>query len=534
MTMKPKAEKYRIRKPAATADLTSQAETAVSASPQTETGAEIPDKQRIVQGQTNQQQSVPNDPILDAIRQEGLNARQLRTARRVAEKHGLPFASDFEAVKVLRDRGIDPFQRNNLMDMVTTKQDGKISLPQKITPSQVPAEISKDKDMSPAERRALEVSQIQKDLGRRRRRNIFFLTLRLIAFILLPTFIAGYYYAFVASPMYSTKSSFQIIKSGGSSGGGAGGLGGMLAGTGFATTTEAIAVQTFLMSKTAMIRLDEDAGFKQHFSAPNIDPIHQLEPDATNESAFKVYKKRLKIGFDPTEGMVNMEVITADPQTGVEFSNALITYGEEVVDGLSARSKENQVADAKKALDEAMEERRLAQESLIDLQSSTMLDPEAYAGSLRGQISSLEQQIVEKKIELDSLLDNLRPNKSRVDGVRSDIDRLNSARIEIEEKMQAPLKSGMTLAQLLARIQMAQQDLATRDMMVQSALEQVRGTQAEAAAQSLYLELAVKPVAAEDASYPRVFEDTVIVFLILCGIYLMVSITSSILREQVG
>jgi len=153
MTMKPKAEKYRIRKPAATADLTSQAETAVSASPQTETGAEIPDKQRIVQGQTNQQQSVPNDPILDAIRQEGLNARQLRTARRVAEKHGLPFASDFEAVKVLRDRGIDPFQRNNLMDMVTTKQDGKISLPQKITPSQVPAEISKETDMSPAEQK---------------------------------------------------------------------------------------------------------------------------------------------------------------------------------------------------------------------------------------------------------------------------------------------------------------------------------------------------------------------------------------------
>ncbi|MGA0372581.1 MAG: hypothetical protein ACO3L5_12380 [Paracoccaceae bacterium] len=71
-------------------------------------------------------------------------------------------------------------------------------------------------------------------------------------------------------------------------------------------------------------------------------------------------------------------------------------------------------------------------------------------------------------------------------------------------------------------------------MMVKYALEQVRRTQAEAAAQSLYLELAVKPVAAEDASYPRVFEDTVIVFLILCGIYLMVSITSSILREQVG
>ena len=71
-----------------------------------------------------------------------MNARQLWTAHRVAEEHGQPFASDFEAVKGLMDRGIDLFQRNNLMDMVTIKQDGKISLPQKITSAQVPAEIS--------------------------------------------------------------------------------------------------------------------------------------------------------------------------------------------------------------------------------------------------------------------------------------------------------------------------------------------------------------------------------------------------------
>ena len=48
MTMKPKAEKYRIRKPAASADQTSQAQNAVSASPQTETGAEMQNKQRTV------------------------------------------------------------------------------------------------------------------------------------------------------------------------------------------------------------------------------------------------------------------------------------------------------------------------------------------------------------------------------------------------------------------------------------------------------------------------------------------------------
>ena len=39
---------------------------------------------------------------LDAIRREGLTGRQLRMARRVAQKHGLAPTSDFDAVRLLR------------------------------------------------------------------------------------------------------------------------------------------------------------------------------------------------------------------------------------------------------------------------------------------------------------------------------------------------------------------------------------------------------------------------------------------------
>ena len=50
---------------------------------------------------------------------------------------------------------------------------------------------------------------------------------------------------------------------------------------------------------------------------------------------------------------------------------------------------------------------------------------------------------------------------------------------------------------------MAQQDLAARDAMFQTSLEEVRAKRAEASAQSLFLELSVVPVVAQDASYPR-------------------------------
>ena len=56
---------------------------------------------------------------------------------------------------------------------------------------------------------------------------------------------------------------------------------------------------------------------------------------------------------------------------------------------------------------------------------------------------------------------------------------------------------------------------------------------AEASRQVRYLTVAVRPVASEEPSYPRKFENTILAFLIFGGIYLMLSLTASILREQV-
>ena len=46
--------------------------------------------------------------------------------------------------------------------------------------------------------------------------------------------------------------------------------------------------------------------------------------------------------------------------------------------------------------------------------------------------------------------------------------------------------------------------------------------------------VSVRPVASQDASYPRAFENTILAFLVFAGIYLMISLTASILREQVS
>ena len=168
------------------------------------------------------------------------------------------------------------------------------------------------------------------------------------------------------------------------------------------------------------------------------------------------------------------------------------------------------------------------------LQEGNFIDPEGYIASLRTQISNYQTQLQEKELTLQALLDNRRPNAAKVDGTRGDIRRLQALVDELNGEMSNATSGDSSLAEKAARIQMAQADLVTADMFLQSALQNEKQTELEANRQVRYLTTSVNPVAAEDPSYPRKFENTILAFLILGGVYLMISLTASILREQVS
>ncbi len=563
MTTKPKARKFRIRRSAsvptsAQADpvargrvsddehVQGQAKTPAPAQDQKDVPTGTPE----VRDQTAKPAGQHAD--LDSIRKEGLTGRQLRMARRVAQKHGIAPTSDFDAVRKLREMGIDPFQRSNMLELVVPqaggdqheggapdalaglqKQEGgagsaRVQLPQTVPAGQ---ETLPSTELSPADRRNRDISDIQRDITRRRRRKMGLLLARLAFFVMLPTFVAGWYFYKIATPMYATKSEFLILQADNQGGSG---IGGLLSGTQFATSQDSIAVQSYLQSKDAMLRLNGDVGFKSHFSQEMIDPIQRLDENPTNEQAYKVYKKNIKVGYDPTEGVLRMEVIAADPAVSAQMSDALIRYAEDRVNSLSQQKRGDQMADAEASFEKAEMERRAAQEALVNLQiEGATLDPEAVIAGLRAQINNVELQLQEKELQLAALLDNARPNQSRVDGARGDVRRLNELLTQLKDKMTDASQGENSLAQLSVRIQMAQADLATRDMLLQSALQQMEQTRMEANRQVRYLTTSVEPVPPEEATYPRSFENTILAFLIFGGAYLMISLTASILREQV-
>ncbi|WP_372603188.1 capsule biosynthesis protein [Actibacterium sp.] len=470
---------------------------------------------------------------LAEIRKEGLTGRQLRMARRVAQKHGLAPTSDFDAVRLLRKNGIDPFQRSSMLELVSEDshqlqpQSRHVQLPQTVPQQRNTLPSAEVLQPDPI----AHVLRMQQDIARRRRRKFALLMSRLAVFVLLPTFIAGYYYFVVATPMFATKSEFVIQQAESQM---AGGLGSMFAGTGLAVQQDSIAVQSYLQSRDAMQRLDADLGYRAHFSNPAIDPIQRLDGGSSGESAYKLFKRNVKIGYDPSEGILKMEIIAADPQTSAAFSQALISYAEERVDSLTQRLREDQMSGARASYADAERKVTDAQTRVLELQERLgVLDPVSETSALMNQINNFEIQLQEKRLQLQQLLDNTSPNQARVDGVRGDIQRLQTLIAQLRSSMTESTVGSDSLARVSAELRIAEADLTNRQLLLQQALQQLETARIEANRQVRYLSLGVSPVAPDEATYPRAFENTVLAFLIFGGIYLMISMTASILREQV-
>ena len=96
------------------------------------------------------------------------------------------------------------------------------------------------------------------------------------------------------------------------------------------------------------------------------------------------------------------------------------------------------------------------------------------------------------------------------------------------------IAGGASLARITGELVVAEAELETRQLMMSQALQQLETARIEANRQVRYLLLGVKPTAPDEAKYPRAFENTLLAFLIFSGVYLMLSLTASILREQVS
>ena len=144
---------------------------------------------------------------IELIKRENLTGRELRIARRMAQRHDLTPTSDLDAVRLLRRQGIDPFSKQEIGSVLApVPAEGQepaagVALPATVRNNPVSDHKPQVIDDNSREQ---EVRKIQRGLVKRRRRRLAILMVKLACYVMLPSVIAGYYFYKVATPMYAT------------------------------------------------------------------------------------------------------------------------------------------------------------------------------------------------------------------------------------------------------------------------------------------------------------------------------------------
>ena len=193
------------------------------------------------------------------------------------------------------------------------------------------------------------------------------------------------------------------------------------------------------------------------------------------------------------------------------------------------------MVDAQTGYEDAQNKLTESQRQLIALQEDfKVLSSDTEVGLVTSQIATLESQLTQDRLSLAQMESNTTPNLARMEPLKLRIKTLEDEIASLRSRMTEGNAGGASLAEVQGELLMAQADVQTRQMILAQAVQSVEAARVEAARQVRYLSVSVSPTPPDEAAYPRAFENTMVTLLILLGIYLMVSMTAAILREQVS
>ena len=129
---------------------------------------------------------------------------------------------------------------------------------------------------------------------------------------------------------------------------------------------------------------------------------------------------------------------------------------------------------------------------------------------------------------------NKQPNQARMAPLKQRMAALDAEIQSLRAKLTEAGQSGLSLAEVQSELLVAKANVETRQLLLSQSLLSLETSRIEANRQVRYLSLSVSPVAPDEAAFPRSFENTMVAMMIFMGIYLMISMTAAILREQVS
>ncbi|AFW00291.1 capsule biosynthesis protein [Gluconobacter oxydans] len=348
--------------------------------------------------------------------------------------------------------------------------------------------------------------------------------------VLLPTFLAIFYYSCLASPQYVSHAYFVVRGAGAQT---PNMLGGLIPGMGASSSTEdTYAVQTYMMSRDAARTLIQSQNLQAVFNYPDADFLAKFPTffkGNTFEHFFSYYQKHIIAELDTTTGISSLTVRTFSPQDSQRIGRALIDAGERLVNAMNTRQRENTIASSQKEVASAEEKIRNIGNQIADYRNrQKLLDPLKESVPMLRDIDQLKSMLTATRIKVAQVT-KFAPNtpllpvyQRRIEILKSEIAQAQS---DITGSTTSLVPKITEYDDLITQKEVAERELVTATVSLQAA-------KVQADRQQLYLDGVAQPDLPDYPEYPHAIADILIVLATGLGIYSMSILLISGAREH--
>ena len=224
---------------------------------------------------------------------------------------------------------------------------------------------------------------------------------------LSPTLLAGGYYGLIASGRYVSHAVFLVRTA--SKPAGDTGLGAFLSMAGLGRAEDdTFTVQKFLQSRDALHKLQAQMPIAEMYGRDGVDWLSRYPSiiyGSSNEDLFRFYQRMTLVTYNSTTGLTSLDAEAFRPDDALRISRALLSMGEDLVNEVNARIRQDAVGSAEGEVKHGEARLTDAQIAITAFQNrETMIDPVSNSvivseivGKLQGDLAQQQARIADMR-----------------------------------------------------------------------------------------------------------------------------------------
>jgi capsular polysaccharide transport system permease protein len=356
--------------------------------------------------------------------------------------------------------------------------------------------------------------------------------LRILIFVILPTFLVWFYTMAIVTHRYVCKfeETYQVYQPAAAL---SSGLVPSSVGTSVTDSVDyGTVIYEFVKSQALAMELDKQLNLRSYFEDPKIDWTSRLAKDATDAQYYAYYGNRVSVaeGFG---GYITVGVQGFDPAFTLKLAQTVNADADAMLDGITGQARDAEVKTATQQLELATAALQTANDDLTAFRNSHGdLDPSFVATQLGTIEGTLESQLATVKAQLAQAQANMQPQAPQIVQLNLQIKALEN-QIDAERQRLAG-DTGQNYSDTVAQYQtlLSKQQLATSTY--QSAQQGLVIARADAASKQNYVVDFVAPTLPDRPTMPDPLASTVTAFLGCLLVYGIFNLLFTAFRDQTG